>query len=285
MLISGKFTTLQEEKKLKFCIFGRLWIGIKNYEMSKIRISAVRYANTYPLIYGLRESGIDKEAVIDIDHPADCAAKLASGKADIGLVPVAVLPTLESYNILSDYCIGTNGEVRTVMLLSNSPFEKINKIYLDYRSRTSVALTRVLAKNWWKRDFIWESTGPGFDFMGVGDNEGLVIIGDQCFAMEESYKQRIDLGAEWRKFTGLPFVFACWASVKTLDKGFTERFNSALDYGINHTDEAAEKFGSMSSMPIETLRQYLKVNIDFHFNDEKKIAMHTFFSYLKELNR
>lgn len=108
--------------------------------MKKIRISAVKYANTYPFIFGLKDSGFDKKIILDTDHPAECAYKLITNRADIGLIPVAALPQLKEYHIISDYCIGSNGDVRTVMLLSNSRFEKISTIYLDYRSLTSVKL-------------------------------------------------------------------------------------------------------------------------------------------------
>jgi hypothetical protein len=72
----------------------------------KIKISAVRYANTYPFIYGLAETGFDKKVIVTTDHPADCAAKLISGEVDIGLIPVAVLPFLPEYYIISDFCLG-----------------------------------------------------------------------------------------------------------------------------------------------------------------------------------
>ena len=90
--------------------------------MDKIRISAVKYANTYPFIYGLIESGFEKRVILETDHPADCAAKLISGRVDIGLIPVAALPMLNKYYIISDYCIGANSNVRTVLLLSNCSF-------------------------------------------------------------------------------------------------------------------------------------------------------------------
>src|SRR5665648_555796 len=142
--------------------------------MNKIRISAVKYANTYPFIYGLLESGFDKKVILETDHPADCAAKLISGKVDIGLIPVAALPLLKEYYIISKYCIGANGNVRTVMLLSNCPFEDIHTIYLDYRSRSSVNLAKVLAKNFWKREFSWINTFKGFDFRNIDLNEAVV---------------------------------------------------------------------------------------------------------------
>ena len=119
--------------------------------MDKIRISAVKYANTYPFIYGLTESGFDKKIILETDHPADCAVKLIKGNVDIGLIPVASLPKLKEYHIISDYCIGANGNVRKVLLLSNCQFEEIETIYLDYRSRSSVTLSKVLSTNFWSR--------------------------------------------------------------------------------------------------------------------------------------
>ena len=96
---------------------------------SKVRISAVKYANTYPFMYGLTESGFDRKVILTADHPAECASKLIEDKADIGLIPVAALPLLKEYHIISDYCIGANGNVRTVMLLSNCTFDEIERIY------------------------------------------------------------------------------------------------------------------------------------------------------------
>ncbi len=83
--------------------------------MGKIRISAVKYANTYPFMYGLVESGFEKKVILQTDHPADCASKLIGDKVDIGLIPVAALPLLKEYQIISDYCIGAEKNVRTVL--------------------------------------------------------------------------------------------------------------------------------------------------------------------------
>ena len=126
--------------------------------MEKIRISAVKYANTYPFIYGITESGFDKKVMLEMDYPAQCAEKLISGKVDIGLIPIAVLPQIKEYHIITDYCLGAYGKVRTVLLLSNCPFTEIKTINLDYRSRSSVNLAKILAKNFWKKEFKWVNT-------------------------------------------------------------------------------------------------------------------------------
>jgi len=251
--------------------------------MDKIRISAVKYANTYPFIYGLKESGFEKKILLETDHPAECAAKLISNRADIGLTPVAALLNLQEYHIISDYCIGANGYVRTVMLLCNCTFEELNTIYLDYRSRTSVNLVKVLAKDWWKRSFKWVNTFKGFDFLNIRCNEAVVLIGDQCFEYEKSFKLGIDLSMEWKKFSGLPFVFACWAANKVIDPLFIKEFNDALKMGVNNIDAVVKFIGETGTITGEVLKQYLTENIDFNLDDNKRKGIELFLSLVKKL--
>lgn len=251
--------------------------------MDKIRISAVKYANTYPFIYGLTESGFDKKVILETDHPADCAEKLKSGRADIGLVPVAVIPLLKEHYIIGDYCIGANGNVKTVMLLSNTPFAGIETIYLDYRSRSSVNLTKVLAKNNWKKEYKWINTTAGFDFINIKSGEAVVLIGDQCFEYENSFSQKIDLASEWKSFSGLPFVFACWISNKKLEPSFVADFNAALKFGVDNIDKVVDVFENTGVITGKALRSYLTVNIDYVFDDQKRKGLALFLKLLSGL--
>ena len=251
--------------------------------MDKIRISAVKYANTYPFIYGLTESGFDKKVILETDHPADCASKLISGKVDIGLIPVAILHQLKEYHIISDYCIGANGSVRTVLLLSNCQFEEIETIYLDYRSRSSVALSKVLAKNFWNREFRWMNTSRGFDFRNIGFNQAVVLIGDQCFEYEKSFRYKIDLASEWKDFSGLPFVFACWTANRILENTFISEFNQALNLGVSNIEKVVVKFGNAGTITGEILQKYLTENIDFDLNEQKKKGLELFLELIKKL--
>jgi chorismate dehydratase len=251
--------------------------------MGKIRISAVKYANTYPFIYGLIKSGFDKKIILETDHPADCASKLISGKVDVGLIPVAVLPLIQDYHIISDYCIGARGNVKTVLLLSNCPFSDIRNIYLDYRSRSSVNLTKVLAKYYWKRDFNWINTSIAFDFKNIGPDEATVLIGDQCFEYENSFTFKKDLSMEWNKFTGLPFVFACWTANKVLKESFIDEFNKALRTGVENIDAVVEKFSESGTITGIDLKDYLTGNIDYTFDDDKKKGLNLFLELLKDL--
>ena len=251
--------------------------------MAKIRISAVKYANTYPFIYGLTKSGFDKKVILSTDHPAQCAEKLIGGKVDIGLIPVAVLPLMKEHYIVSNYCIGANGYVRTVMLLSNCPFEDIDTICLDYRSRSSVNLIKVLAKNSWKREFNWVNTSKGFDFVNIGFKEAVVLIGDQCFEYERRFRFQVDLAMAWKEYTGLPFVFACWTANKKLEEEFIDEFNAALAPGVKNIDAVVEEFGDTGTIRGSDLKDYLTHNIDYILDDDKKKAMTLFLDLMGKL--
>jgi chorismate dehydratase len=258
-------------------------LELKKNDMDKIRISAVKYANTYPFIYGLTHSGFDKKVVLTTDHPSQCAEKLIGNQADLGLIPVGALPLLKEYHIVSDYCIGANGNVRTVLLLSNCAFDDIETVCLDYRSRTSVNLVKVLAKNSWKREFKWVSTSKGFDFVNVGMKEAVVLIGDQCFGYEKKFRNRVDLAKAWKDYTGLPFVFACWTANKVLKEEFIEDFNKALMPGIKNIDAVVDEFGKTGAIRGHDLKSYLTDNIDYNLDDDKRKAMKLFLELMVHL--
>lgn len=249
----------------------------------KVKISAVSFANTYPFIYGLKETGFDKKVIMTTDHPADCAAKLISGEADVGLIPVAVLPKLREYHIITDYCLGAYGDVRTVMLLSHHPFSEITTINLDYRSRSSVNLARILAKNLWKREFRWKETSEGFDFLHPGDHEAVVLIGDLCFEYSDFFSTRIDLAGEWFRFTGLPFAFACWTANRRLDPGFIDDFNNALKTGVENIPAVVRKYGNSGSIRGRNLTRYLTKNMNYDLNQDKRQAITLFLEMIDSL--
>jgi chorismate dehydratase len=250
---------------------------------TKIRISAVKYANTYPFLYGLTESGFDRKVDLSTDHPADCARKLINDEADIGLIPVAALPLVKDYRIITDYCLGAYGKVRTVLLLSNCPFENIENINLDYRSRSSVNLARILAKNFWKKEYSWKSTTELFDFCNIPDNEAIVLIGDQCFQYERCFTYKTDLAEEWFKFTGLPFAFACWTANKDIDNNFLSEFNEVLGTGVRNIPAVVEKYGRTGVIKGEDLNVYLTQNMNFDLNEDKRKAIKLFLEYMSKL--
>jgi chorismate dehydratase len=250
---------------------------------TRIRISAVKYANTYPFMYGITKTGFDKKVNIETDHPSHCAEKLISGKVDIGLMPIAAFPLLKEYYIITDYCLGAYGKVRTVMLLSNCHLSEIKSINLDYHSRSSNNLARILAKNAWNKEFTWKNTSAGFDFLDIPCNEAVVLIGDQCFEYENKFSFKIDLAEEWYKLTGLPFAFACWTANKKLDNEFIKEFNAALSVGVKNIPSVVEKYGKDGTIRGDDLRIYLTENMNFDLNDDKRKAITLFLEMMKDL--
>ena len=129
----------------------------------KLRISAVSYLNAKPFVLGIEESGFLKDHELQIDNPATCADKLINDRVDIGLVPVGILLDMQEYHLLTDYCIGCDGKVGSVCVVSEVPLDQIERMYLDYQSRTSVLLTKILATESWGINPEWLQSDVGYE--------------------------------------------------------------------------------------------------------------------------
>lgn len=240
-----------------------------------IRVSAISYLNTAPFIYGLQNSGIAQSINISFDYPSECARKLQNSESDVGIIPVAALPSLPQYEIVSNYCIGAVGPVKTVSLLGNTPLQEIRKIYLDYQSRTSVELVKILAKNYWDIKPEWAPLSPLQDTRKLKSQEAVVIIGDRVFDAQKQFEYATDLAAEWFKYTGLPFVFAVWASVTPLEPSFLSKFNLSLELGLRNILKAVEYFSPQNISKDEAI-DYLNNNISYILDEQKKKAIKLF---------
>ena len=243
----------------------------------KIKITAVSYLNTIPFVYGLQQTSIKDQIELSLDYPAECARKVISGECDFGLIPVAAIPSIPLYNIVSDFCIGAEGPVRTVVLMSNCPIESIERIYLDYQSRTSVVLVKILASNHWNINPDWCPFTPEHTINDIDPYDGLVIIGDKVFEHESKFRYKYVLAVEWRKLTGLPFVFAAWAANKPVDGKFIDSFNEALRTGVGSIIKSIDLYPPTKLSKTEA-EYYLCNNISFDFNDEKRKALKLFWS-------
>ncbi|NOQ27462.1 MAG: ABC transporter substrate-binding protein [Bacteroidales bacterium] len=249
--------------------------------MTKIKISAVSYTNTLPFIYGIENSDIINHIELAKDIPSVCAQKLLDNKVDLGLIPVAVIPKLNHSEIISDYCIGASGPVRSVILASYKPLNEIDTIYLDYHSRSSVMLTRILAKKFWKINVKWTDTSDGFENR-IKENEAAVIIGDKALVVEKKFPFVYDLAEEWIKNTKLPFVFAAWVSNKNLGSTFKTEFNAALKNGLDRIDDVIKTYDfSVISNHISP-KTYLEKNIDFQLDEKKINGMNLFLEFAKD---
>ncbi len=250
--------------------------------MEKIKISVVSYLNSKPFIYGLQHSAIINNIDLQLDIPSICAQKLMDGSVDIGLIPVAIIPNINPHFIISNYCIGAEGKVASVMLYSNVPLDKIKNILLDYQSRTSVMLVKVLAKQYWKINPNWINAEADYED-NVTETTAAVIIGDRTFGLENKYAYSYDLAEEWTKFTLLPFVFACWVSNKKLSESFITEFNQSLKLGLDNRDVLIKDIEA-SALYSTDINKYLFENIRYNFDERKQKALKLFLDYCEELS-
>ena len=244
--------------------------------MVKYKVSAVSYLNTTPFIYGIKNSDISNQIELLIDFPAECARKLLKDEVDIALVPISILKKNPEFNIISDFCIGSEGKVDTVCLYSELPLKEIEEIYLDYQSRTSVELLRILCREYWIICPKLRNSEKGFEDKIKGKTAAL-IIGDRAFSANSQYKYVYDLSEIWKEMTGLPFVFACWISNKDIDKDFLLEFNSALKLGLFKIDKSVQ-FEKHNFPYCKNTNDYLNNKISYILDKDKREGMKMFLS-------
>lgn len=227
------------------------------------------------------EQNADFLSQVDLqkDIPSSCAQKLLNNEVDLGLVPVAIIPQLKNAQIISDYCIGAVGKVKSVLLVSDVPLEEIENIYLDYHSRTSVRLCQLLAEEYWKIRPTYLEAAPGFETDIEGQTAG-VIIGDRTFNLPKQFKYIYDLSEEWMKWQKLPFVFAAWVSNKKMEDSFIKDFNQVLADGINHIDEAIAKY-KLNLISPYAQADYLKNDISYSLDENKQKGLELFLSTIR----
>jgi chorismate dehydratase len=249
--------------------------------MNPTRISAVSYLNTIPFVYGIQSSENAGDFSLSLDVPSLCAEKLGKGEVDIALVPAGAIAEMKDASIIPGYCIGAVRQVRTVLLLCRKPLEEIRTIHLDFDSKTSVRLVRVLAGNFWKISPDWVNLERGMA-ENPGSIDSLVAIGDKTFDLVNNFPYVYDLAEEWIRYTELPFVFAVWMARKAVPAEVIARLNAALEFGITHRQDAIAHFQSKIPAGIDAL-EYLTKNISFELDEQKQKGLNLFLSYLKEL--
>ncbi len=210
------------------------------------------------------------------DYPSHIAAMLLNDEIDVGLVPVAIIPKLAEAHIITSYCIGAEQEVGSVCLFSEVGMERIERVLLDYQSRTSVNLCKVLLKHHWKMDVEFVDAATDFRSQIKGTTAG-VVIGDRAFEQRKISPYIYDLAAAWRDFTGLPFVFAAWVANKQLDEGFIDAFNRANGYGIHHIEEVVAE----NPYDLYNLKKYYTENISYELTEQKKEGLDMFLRFLQ----
>lgn len=241
--------------------------------MDKIKVGIVNYLNTKPLVYGIQHSPVSDRLILIEDYPSNIARLLLDGSIDVGLVPVAVIPHLREYHIVTDYCIGCTGPVASVALFSEVPVNEIEEVLLDYQSRTSVALAKILMREYWQIQPAVTDTKSDYRSKIKGATAGLVI-GDRALEQRKVSPYIYDLGEAWKDFTGLPFVFAAWVSNKPLPANFISEFNAANKLGLENIETVVAE----NPYPIFDLHSYYTEHISYELTAEKRKGLEKFLS-------
>lgn len=243
----------------------------------KIKVSAVSYLNTKPLLYGIERHKVINDIELVLEYPARIAQHLRDGTVDVGLVPVAAIPSIPGARIISEYGIGADGKVASVCIFSHVPITEIERLYLDYQSRTSVRLAQVLLKNYWKKEV--EILQAPENYIGLLEGAAAgVIIGDRALQELGHFEYVYDLAEYWKMLTGLPFVFAAWVANKDLPESFLSAFNQANASGLEHIDEVVAE----NPFPFYDLDVYYRENIKYVLGTEQKEGLERFLEFLKD---
>jgi chorismate dehydratase len=185
---------------------------------------------------------------------------------------------MKEYHIISDYCIGCTGTVASVCLFSDVPLHQIEEVMLDYQSRTSVALLKILLKQHWKINPMLTAAESNFQEQISGTTAGLVI-GDRALKQRLKSAYIYDLGLAWEEMTGLPFVFAAWVSNKILSEDFISTFNDTTSVGLGHI----EKIVTQNPFEEYDLLQYYQSDISYLLDVDKRKGLDLFLQKVQAL--
>jgi chorismate dehydratase len=243
----------------------------------KIRIGAVSYLNTKPLVYGLQH-GMDGERLdLSYDVPAVLTRRMTAGELDIALLPVIALGDLPDLELVPGLGITTYGPSLSVLLLANRPLSEVRSVALDEESRTSNALTRLLFSEVWGSQPRFER-GPRDAGSALTEHDAVVRIGDK--ALFEPYPAGVevyDLGQVWTTATGLPFVFAAWAARPGIvDRDLYETLHASCREGRQALDRIAEEFRWHGRRNPELARRYLDQHIHYSLDAAELQAIRRF---------
>jgi len=240
----------------------------------KTRISVVSYLNSKPYLYGLKHFADPDYFEVSTDIPSVCADKMVRRDADVGLVPVAMIPFIPDAKLITGFGIAANGPVDSVVLCSRVPLNEMKKVVLDIESRTSANLARILAIELWKINPEWVREEEHKRISTGELPESVVLIGDRALAYRNMYRFQYDLAKEWKKLTGLPFVFAAWVRNKYRMPGQEELLRAAFEKGIEAINEVIRLH--RDDYPFANLETYLRERIRYRIEAEgqKAIALY-----------
>jgi chorismate dehydratase len=256
--------------------------------MRRLRISAISYLNTAPLMWDFEHGSAGSAFDIAYTVPSRCAAQLGEGSADIGIIPAAAYVTLPNLLILPGVAIASRRSVRSILLVSKVPLERVRTVALDNCSLTSAALTKVLFAKWWGEGRTFTTMEPDLERMLEQHDAGLVI-GDPALQVDRSRFCTYDLAEEWVRLTGKAFVFAFWAVrqaalADSAPLDLAEIFQQSRDHGLEprSLDQIARGWAARVGLSEAGVQQYLTENIHYYLDPESIEGMRLFYRYAQE---
>jgi chorismate dehydratase len=255
--------------------------------MTRLRISAISFLNTVPLMWDFEHGAAGLDFDISYTLPSTCAAELQAGKADIGIIPAAAYTQIPDLAILPGIAIAARRPVRSILLVSKVPIEKIRSVALDTSSMTSVALTKILFERWLGSGRTFTPMAPDLDAM-LREHDAGLVIGDTALQVDRTRYLTVDLAEEWIRFTGKPFVFAFWAVRRAaLADGPADLaaiFQASRDHGLEpaNIDSIAREWSGRLVLSETDVRTYLTENIHYQLDRGCLEGLQLFYRYAEE---
>src|SRR5882724_1873256 len=257
--------------------------------MRRLRVSAISYLNTAPLMWDFEHVGSGSDFDISYTLPSRCAAALHDGSADIGIIPAAAYATIGDLLILPGVAIASKQAVRSMLLVSKFPVARIQSVTLDYSSLTSVALLQILFTKWWGGRRPFTTMAPDVERMFKQHDAGLVI-GDPALKVDRSRYFTYDLAEEWIRLTGRPFVFAFWAVRQAALKDLSPTldlasiFQESRDHGVQaeNLERIARDWAARMELNESDIKSYLTQNIHYYLDSACLDGVRLFFRHAEE---
>ena len=263
--------------------------------MRRLRISAISYLNTAPLMWDFEHSDTGSEFDISYTLPSACARALEAGTADIGLIPAAAYAQVPGLMALPGVAIASRQPVRSILLVSRVPVDQIRTVALDTSSMTSVALTKILFEKWLGGGRTFAPMAPDIEKMLARHDAGL-MIGDPALQIDRSRYLTLDLAEEWIRYTGKPFVFAFWAVRRqalpedalreaSSSQDLAAVFQQSRDHGLAPAslDQIAREWAPRLGIGEAGVRSYLTENIYYHLDPPCLEGLQLFYRYAAEI--
>jgi chorismate dehydratase len=246
--------------------------------LAKLRVGIVDFLNSRPLAWGFLKGHHADLFAPSYHSPATVARRLAEGSLDIGLIPSVEVQRIGGLTVLPDVCVSATREVRSVLLVSTRPLDRVRRIAIDANSRTSAALTHILARERWGIDPEYTERHPEIERMRA-EADAALVIGDPALKVDRERYQVVDLAAEWQALTGLPFVFAVWAvrdGVAGEVPDLAYYFKESLRFGLTHLEAIVREAAAALDLSTESVRTYLTENLGFFLREAEWSGLEEF---------